>query len=736
MMPIRLLVMLTTILASGGWELVAVEETVVRRDGVWRYLAEGNKGPGEWAAMNADDRKWPTSTGMKLPGKGGSGASLWRHRFNVEDLAGVDRVRLSIRYHDGVVVFLNGVEWVRANMPPGFIDASTPAARARGVTEAREFEHWEADRSLLEEGGNVLAVAVHRAEATRLPWACELELVLIRGKEERESGEAPERAPSRPGRRIEVTDKRAVAEAAPGDWKVTAFALEEEALEAYGSGDWKMAAARYAQSQLAYVYAFRGSSLDGALKHYLLAETELSREFLTLLSRHDDHEDVYELLGLLQAHDAERFRAFPRLAMAMALVYDQRPPWYWPHSQVSRAALPRRLPDPVEAFDFWVDSDEGGETLFRLGDLMIEELTYVVDVVAPLEELRWAQEKFRLKRESVVKLYWTIRYDHERFDNGQTIWLDDDYHLPTILERGGICADQAYFMTQVAKAHGVPCITVTGMVEQGRHAWVGYMEEPGEWNFQAGRNAESFFVSGRAFDPQTWRRPLDHELAFLKQRLAMQPKYRLSKLHSGFAKMALREGDAAGALTAATESVRQDKRNLDAWEILLQLTEEKGAQGAAELERLCRNGAKAFREYPDLEAGFLRRLAGLLEERGDLEGGQGVRREIIRRNHRERPDLALAEAARELHLAMEGAPVEDQVRLYKRQVSRFREAGLITGQRMVEPFVRHLIRRGEVDLAKRAIAYARNRLQVSIPEQLDRMLTSLEERLPREAGAS
>ena len=102
-----------------------------------------------------------------------------------------------------------------------------------------------------------------------------------------------------------------------------------------------------------------------------------------------------------------------------------------------------------------------------------------------------------------------------------------------------------------------------------------------------------------------------------------------------------------------------------------------------------------------------------------------MRGEIIRRNHAERPDLAMAEASRELAAATRDQPIDLQIRLFKRQLSQFREGGMLTMNQMVEPFVRHLIREGEKVLALQAIDHARKRLVVTKPVFLEKALTAL-----------
>lgn len=514
-----------------------------------------------------------------------------------------------------------------------------------------------------------------------------------------------------------------------GTWREVAFQCEEEASEAYDKKAWKPAAEAMARAQLAYAYAFRGAVLEESLKRWWWEAPFVARAFFRLLRPTDAHEEVYGCLQRLFQAEPEAFRAHPQLAMAMALVYDQSPPQrHWPHRQVSRDSLDRRLPELVEAFRFWVETDREKKGVHRLDALLMEELTYVVDVSASIDELRWARDHVEVTAEDLNRQYWEVPYDYDRYETLETTWRDGPYQLSAIREKGGICVDQAYYLTQVAKAHLVPSIAVIGVMEDGLHAWVGYLEAPGKWNFEAGRRPDSAYVTGRTFDPQTWERPMDHELAFLKERLAEEPRYRRAQLHFDFALLAQREGNLLGAKDRAARAVREHPRHLPSWEWLLQVGE---SEDVAMIEKLARQAAIAFNDYPDLEARFLRKTASLVEARGESAEGQQLRQRIVSRNRKDRPDLALTEAATAWRRAMREESLDALVNRYRRDVSTFRKAGLITGHRIVRPFVNHLMRIREWETAEKAIAFAAARLEVPQQAQLDRLVEDLREDLSR-----
>lgn len=224
--------------------------------------------------------------------------------------------------------------------------------------------------------------------------------------------------------------------------------------------------ARVGHANMASTYAQRavplGAMASPQLQAFVLEDAAFSAQFFGEVSALDFLPRVLEILGELQAKRPDQFRTYPSLALAIALVYDVPPPPHWPHAQVSATALPRVLPQPLEAFDWWVGQDRKGRTAHRLSRLPARELKYVVDVSAPLAELTWAQDALPVDLAAVPDLYNRVEYRTERVARNQPLWPGPTYRLRDLLETGGICADQAYFAAMVGKARGVPTLLFQG----------------------------------------------------------------------------------------------------------------------------------------------------------------------------------------------------------------------------------------------------------------------------------
>ncbi len=462
---------------------------------------------------------------------------------------------------------------------------------------------------------------------------------------------------------------------------------------------------------------------------WLFANRDFSRLFFEALAPVDYLPEALRILNDLHRANPRRFERYAALALALALVHDVPPPPHWPHGQVGPQALQRRLLPPGTAFAFWIEAEEAGQTLHRLSRLSFDELKFLVDTPAPAPELVWARQSVRLPLARLAEAYDAVRYRQDRVDANLTAWVGQPYTLPRILDEGGICVDQAYFAAQAGKARGVPTLIFRGAGLDGRHAWFGFLGPGERWEMDAGRHAEQRYVSGLAFDPQTWADISDHEIAFLAEGFRRLPAYRQSRLHRWLAEEYLRRGLHAEAQAAARRAVNAERRHLAAWELLLTIHAREGDEPRAR-EGLLREAALAFQRYPDLHASLMRRVAAALRERGETSAAEHEERLIARRHEGVRGDLAVAQAAESLARAMRTAPVAEQMRVYQLGLAQYgRGAPMEYFDRAIQPFVTHLLNKGEGAEARRAIERARAVLAVEPGSQLDRELSALASRL-------
>jgi hypothetical protein len=155
-----------------------VNQTLITEGSVWKYLDDGSNQGTAWRDPNFDDSAW--SAGAAQLGYGDSDettilsygpdannkfiTTYFRRTFTAPDLSRLISLSGSLLRDDGGVVFLNGQEVFRSNMPGGTIDYLTPASSAIGDED--EFVTFGIDNTLVMSDPNVIAVEIHQRSGT------------------------------------------------------------------------------------------------------------------------------------------------------------------------------------------------------------------------------------------------------------------------------------------------------------------------------------------------------------------------------------------------------------------------------------------------------------------------------------------------------------------------------------------------------------------------------------------
>jgi hypothetical protein len=474
-----------------------------------------------------------------------------------------------------------------------------------------------------------------------------------------------------------------------------------------------------------------GLKMSQGLQGWVLSNEAFSQEFFSNLKPVDHIPNVFAILDLLYQRDPARFSRYASLALAIALVYDVPPPPYWPHGQVTAQALPRKLAKPEVTYDRLIQDDQRGRTYFRVGKLRAEELKFVVDTAAPPSELEWAVSNVPYPLDQLEEAYSSITYRLDRAaETRLMIWSGRPYTLQAIKSEGGICIDQAYYASEVGKARGVPTLLFTGGGQDGRHAWFGYLDGEHRWRLDAGRYAEQRLVTGIARDPQTWLDISDHELQFLSERFHALPSFMQSRIHEEFAGDFLMVGDFAAAAHSARSAVNFEKRNINAWEILIAANSRLGLD-AARQEGVMREASLAFTpRYPDLVASYSSRICQSLRARGESSLADYEERGLAERFNGDRTDLAVKTASAILERSIATQTTEAQVATYNAIIARFGHgAGTLFFDQIVVAFAEHLSLLKMKPQAREAVERAREALAVQPGTQFALEVDKLLERL-------
>ncbi|HKQ36862.1 MAG TPA: Ig-like domain-containing protein, partial [Verrucomicrobiae bacterium] len=161
---------------------IGVVGELVPWSAVWKYLDDGSDQGTGWSAPGFDDSTWlsgPAPLGYsdsngRLPATTNSFGpnanakytnTYYRMSFAASNIASFSRLVLSIERDDGAVVYLNGAEIGRFNMPTGLITSTTLASANAGDDGGTVFT-LNLNPSILLEGVNTFAVEIHQDAPT------------------------------------------------------------------------------------------------------------------------------------------------------------------------------------------------------------------------------------------------------------------------------------------------------------------------------------------------------------------------------------------------------------------------------------------------------------------------------------------------------------------------------------------------------------------------------------------
>ena len=153
----------------------------------WRYLDDASERPARWKKTNFDHSGWPIGRAELGYGDGGEKTVInqgpltayFRRLVDVPDAAAIGSIRIRLVRDDGAVVYMNGVELVRENMPAGTIGHDTTASSTIAGAAESEWTIFDVPAGVLRSGTNIVAVEVHQAtpESSDLSFALELRLL-------------------------------------------------------------------------------------------------------------------------------------------------------------------------------------------------------------------------------------------------------------------------------------------------------------------------------------------------------------------------------------------------------------------------------------------------------------------------------------------------------------------------------------------------------------------------------
>jgi glucose/arabinose dehydrogenase len=155
------------------------DENLILAHASWKYLANGSNQGTAWRTGAFNDASWSTGNAELGYGDGDETTivsygpsstnkfitTYFRKTFNVTDASDFTGLELSLIRDDGAVVYINGVEVYRTNMPSGTISYNTLAPNYIDGTNESTWVITNIN-NLLVDGNNLIAVEIHQNSPT------------------------------------------------------------------------------------------------------------------------------------------------------------------------------------------------------------------------------------------------------------------------------------------------------------------------------------------------------------------------------------------------------------------------------------------------------------------------------------------------------------------------------------------------------------------------------------------
>lgn len=167
--------------------------TSISRGSTWKYLDDGTDQGTAWKDTTFDDSAWqsgPAKLGYEdgavtLLRQGPSGMTsstkyityYFRRTFTVPQDAQVLGLAINVLRDDGVVIYVNGVEAGRSNMPTGTVNYLTESASIVSNADETTYFPLTLNPALLVPGENVIAVSLHQRDNASSDLGFDLDLI-------------------------------------------------------------------------------------------------------------------------------------------------------------------------------------------------------------------------------------------------------------------------------------------------------------------------------------------------------------------------------------------------------------------------------------------------------------------------------------------------------------------------------------------------------------------------------
>lgn len=175
-----------------GWsKSTANYETLIEKEQEWKYLDDGSDQGTAWRNQSFNDGSWLVGYAELGYGDGDENTTLsygldpndkypttyFRKSFTIQNLADyTGLLQINLKRDDGAIVYLNGIELFRTNMPSGNVAYDDYALNFVGGAAEDAFISYIIQSENLLEGDNLIAVEIHQSDNNSSDISFDLEL--------------------------------------------------------------------------------------------------------------------------------------------------------------------------------------------------------------------------------------------------------------------------------------------------------------------------------------------------------------------------------------------------------------------------------------------------------------------------------------------------------------------------------------------------------------------------------
>jgi len=170
---------------ASGYRFIRWEESnlgnesinLISKGAIWKYLDNGTDQGTNWKELTFIDSLWNEGAAELGYGDGDEATVIsygpnsnqkyittyFRKTITISDVDNTNKLTLELLQDDGAIVYINGNEVVRSNMPGGVISYNTLTPDYVSGENEKIFHNYSINPDYLLEGNNVIAVEVHQA---------------------------------------------------------------------------------------------------------------------------------------------------------------------------------------------------------------------------------------------------------------------------------------------------------------------------------------------------------------------------------------------------------------------------------------------------------------------------------------------------------------------------------------------------------------------------------------------